>query len=306
MSNTQPLISVITPYYESSDLLKETIESVREQTYTNWEMIVVDDCSPTNPSKEIVESIGDARIKSYKTEQNSGTGKARNLAVSQSIGEYLLILDADDLLAPNYMEAVLGLILKENADAGYTFVKRFGLRDEVSFPKATIPEIFAGGFPFNTLMLRRSLFEETGGYVSDLVMEDTEFWLRALKTGKKFVLLPEPLYFYRMRPGSRIQSSTQASHDFFQLQLKHVDTMKENLEEVIRIWQKNSDEAQAKGYPKSDLQIEYEHLHSEFHALLKRYNTLEKQNARNEKILSRFSLLQKQLTYLVAKKMGLR
>lgn len=306
MSNSQPLISVITPYYEFIDLLKETIKSVQEQTYANWEMIIVDDCSPTNPSHEVVESIGDHRIKSYRTEINRGTGKSRNLAIKHSKGEYLLILDSDDLLAPNYMEAVLQKILAESADAGYTLVKRFGLKNDVCTPRATVHEILAGEFPFNTLMLKRSLFDEAGGYISDLEMEDTEFWLRALNTGKKFVFLPEPLYFYRVRADSRIQMSTKSSQDFHRMLLMHVDTMKDNLEKVIHEWQRRADDAKANGYPKSDLQIEYEHLHSEFHILLDRYNELEKKNARNERVLTNFLLLQKQLAYVVAKKIGIR
>lgn len=92
------LVSVITPTYNCANFIGETIESVQEQTYHQWEMIIVDDCSTDN-TKEIVEKYikEDNRIKYFCLENNSGTAVARNKAMELANGEYIAFLDSDDI-----------------------------------------------------------------------------------------------------------------------------------------------------------------------------------------------------------------
>jgi glycosyltransferase involved in cell wall biosynthesis len=119
--NTQPLISIITPCYNCERYIAETIESVLAQTYTNWEMIIVDDCS-IDKSFEIAINLAqkDTRIKVVKQEQNGGAAKARNKAIELSKGEYLAFLDSDDLWLPQKLEKQLQFMLKNNCDFSFT------------------------------------------------------------------------------------------------------------------------------------------------------------------------------------------
>lgn len=110
----EELISIITPTYNCGNFIGETIESVINQTYKNWEMIIVDDCSTDN-TKEIVDNYSkrDSRIKYYCLEVNSGAAVARTKAMELAKGDYIAFLDSDDL----WMENKLGCqikIMKEN------------------------------------------------------------------------------------------------------------------------------------------------------------------------------------------------
>ena len=90
------LVSIIMPSYNTGKFIKETIMSVITQTYTNWELIIVDDCSSDN-TDEIVKSIKDSRIKYLKNEVNSGAAVSRNKALKEVKGRWIAFLDSDDL-----------------------------------------------------------------------------------------------------------------------------------------------------------------------------------------------------------------
>ncbi len=113
------LVSIITPTYNCGKFIAETIETVLAQTYKNFEMIIVDDCSTDN-TKEVVEqfSKNDDRIKYFCLETNSGAAVARTTAMEKANGEYMAFLDSDDLWVPNKLEKQL----KFMNDNGYSFV----------------------------------------------------------------------------------------------------------------------------------------------------------------------------------------
>ena len=90
------LISIITPTYNCAQFIGETIKSVINQTYTNWEMIIVDDASNDN-TEEVVKSIKDERIKYIRLKENSGAATARNIAMENASGKFMAFLDSDDI-----------------------------------------------------------------------------------------------------------------------------------------------------------------------------------------------------------------
>jgi len=94
------LVSIIMPSYNTAPYIKETIQSVLNQTYTNWELIIVDDCSTDN-TKEIIEEINDERIRYFENEVNSGAAVSRNKALRETKGQWIAFLDSDDLWLPN-------------------------------------------------------------------------------------------------------------------------------------------------------------------------------------------------------------
>lgn len=110
------LVSIIMPSYNTALYIKDTIQSVLNQTYTNWELIIVDDCSSDN-TDEVLSSITDPRIRIYKNEKNSGAAVSRNRALREAKGQWIAFLDSDDIWMPEKLEKQI--VFMENN--GYHF-----------------------------------------------------------------------------------------------------------------------------------------------------------------------------------------
>ena len=115
------LVSIITPSYNSERFIKQCVKSVLAQTYTNWEMIIVDDCSHDNSKLEIASlSKNEARIKTIFLDKNVGAAEARNVAIRKAKGKYIAFLDSDDLWAPKKLELQILFMCKNNIAFSYT------------------------------------------------------------------------------------------------------------------------------------------------------------------------------------------
>ena len=113
------LVSIVMPNYNGAEYVKETIESVLAQTYSNWELLFVDDCSSDN-SLEIVDSFNDPRIKIFRNEKNKGAAASRNLALNQASGRWVAFLDSDDLWKPWKLEKQLTFMIQNDCHFTYT------------------------------------------------------------------------------------------------------------------------------------------------------------------------------------------
>ena len=113
------LVSIIMPNYNSEKYVEETIKSVLAQTYQNWELIFVDDCS-TDSSLDIVRSFGDDRIKIFQNEVNSGAAVARNKAIEAANGRWIAFLDSDDLWEQNKLATQLEFMIEEKCSFSFT------------------------------------------------------------------------------------------------------------------------------------------------------------------------------------------
>jgi len=124
------LVSIITPTYNSEKFISETIKSVLNQTYTNWELLITDDLSTDN-TVAIVESHAknDSRIKLFKLEKNSGAAIARNNSINNSRGRYIAFLDSDDLWLLNKLELQIEFMKKGNYALTYTSYEKFKNKD---------------------------------------------------------------------------------------------------------------------------------------------------------------------------------
>lgn len=103
---TETLVSIIMPSWNTGSFIAESIQSVINQTYQNWELIIVDDCSSDN-TDEVVASFSDRRIRFYKNKKNSGAALTRNRALREAHGEWIAFLDSDDIWEPHKLEAQL-------------------------------------------------------------------------------------------------------------------------------------------------------------------------------------------------------
>ncbi len=113
------LVSIIMPSWNTERFIAETIQSVINQTYTNWELIIVDDCSSDN-TDEVVASFKDERIKYLHNEKNSGAALTRNKALREAKGEWIAFLDSDDLWSSNKLEKQVAFMAKNGYHFSYT------------------------------------------------------------------------------------------------------------------------------------------------------------------------------------------
>lgn len=124
------MVSIITPTYNAENYIGETIESVRNQTYQDWEMIIIDDCSTDNTSVIIKGyADNDSRIKLIKAPQNGGVAKARNLGLEQAQGDYIAFVDSDDLWKPDKLEKQVAFMKEKGGVLSYTDFQKFNTED---------------------------------------------------------------------------------------------------------------------------------------------------------------------------------
>ena len=113
------LVSIITPSYNTAEYIGETIESVIAQTYSNWEMIIVDDCSTDN-TDDIISQYRDTRIHYFKNKKNSGAALSRNKALREAKGKWIAFLDSDDLWKPEKLEKQLKFMVENGCEFSCT------------------------------------------------------------------------------------------------------------------------------------------------------------------------------------------
>lgn len=124
------LVSIIMPSWNTGRFIAETIQSVIDQTYTNWELLIVDDCSTDN-TDEVVASFKDERIKYFHNEKNSGAALTRNKAMRKARGEWIAFLDSDDLWMPEKLEHQINFMKKNGYNLSFTEYEKI---DEDSKP----------------------------------------------------------------------------------------------------------------------------------------------------------------------------
>ena len=135
------LVSIITPAYNSAKFIAETIQSVQNQTYENWEMIIVDDGS-SDETLAIVQAFidEDKRIQCYKLEQNSGPAVARNFAIEKAKGAFMTFIDADDIWFPNFIENSIKTIEKTGVSFVFSSCKRSNENLEFVYSDFIVPQ----------------------------------------------------------------------------------------------------------------------------------------------------------------------
>ncbi len=218
-----PLVSIIMPLYNSEQYVAETLRSVGHQTYTNWELIIVDDCS-TDSSTAVVDDcldeLGRDKAVMYRLGSNGGAALARQAALTHVRGDYVAYLDSDDIWLPEKLERQVRFMQDEGAAmcfTGYETVEEDGShRNYVHVPgnmrykdflKQTITCSHTIMFDLSRVPL--ALLKETRDVPYDYP-EDLDTWLRVLKTGVTARGMDEPLAKYRRHEGSRSSMKTRA------------------------------------------------------------------------------------------------
>jgi len=237
--STVPRVSVVVPVFNAGDLLRRALDSVAAQTYPDHELVVVDDGSTDERTVDILRDAARRPGVTLHRTPNRGPACARNLAVSQARGDYVVALDADDSLAPAFLERTVPLLEAEpDLGVAHTWVRLVGRHHGVwkTGPFA-LPQLLASCTLHVSSLYRRVIWEQVGGYDPQFVesCEDWDFWVSAAARGWTGRAVEEPLAFYRRTAQSRETTArlpvTSASL-MRKLVAKHRDLYAAHLEEV--------------------------------------------------------------------------
>lgn len=213
-----PLVSVVIPVFNSSYYIRETLTSILNQSYTDWELLCVDDGS-TDDSAAIILSFQDERIRYIKNEKNSGIAFSRNRGIQEASGQYIAFIDSDDVAHPERFEKQVAFLQNHpEVDVLFTRIRQIDVygnpygswkEDEENLTEESI----SASLPhFNCLaqpsaMGKREVFLQFPYRSEYKDSEDYALWLELLTAGKRLAKLDEALTDYRIRPTSETQRS---------------------------------------------------------------------------------------------------
>ena len=220
------LVSIIMPSYNTANFIEETINSVLSQTYENWELIIVDDCSSDNTDQVISKYLEDKRIKYLKNSSNSGAAISRNRALEESKGKWIAFLDSDDLWYPEKLEKQIKFMKKNNYHFSYTNYEEIDEKSVENGVLLTGPKKITKIAMYNycwvgclTVMYDR---DKVGLIQIEDIKKNNDYamWLKVIKKTDCY-LLNETLAKYRKRSGSI------SNHSYMKLIKWHYKLFKE-------------------------------------------------------------------------------
>ncbi len=204
--------SVLVPVYNVEERwLDLAVESVKRQTYSNWELCLVDDCSTEESVRKHLKSIESEQIRVRFLEKNQGISGATNAAAEMAEGDYLVLMDNDDELASNALEAFAEAIAKTDADVLYSDQDIIDMegnhRDPLCKPDWSPDLLLSQMYIGHLLGFKKSLFEQTGGFRSEYNgSQDYDLMLRLSELTDRIVHVPEILYSWRAIPSSTAEN----------------------------------------------------------------------------------------------------
>lgn len=200
-----PRVSVIIPCYNQGAWLDEAIDSVLAQTFGDIEIVVVNDGSTDDATVKLLERYSRPKTRVIHT-ANQGLPSARNNGIREAQGDYILPLDADDRIAPTYLEKAVAILDREpEMGIVYCYGELFGAETgRIAAPDFSVRKMLLSNLVFCSALFRRSDWEQVGGYNPLMVhgCEDWDFWLSIIETGRMVVRIPEHLFFYRAKEKS--------------------------------------------------------------------------------------------------------
>lgn len=229
-----PKVSIITPSYNDEKHIEETIKTVMAQSYANWELIIVDDCS-TDGTCKIIEKCQavDSRIYLKKLNTNSGAAVARNIALEKATGRFIAYLDADDLWNRDKLEKQIWFMLTK--DIGFSCVS-YGVIDESGkFLGKTVEmkdQLNYVGFLTNNLIQTVGVMFDTTKVDKELLSmplirrrQDAATWLQVLRSGEICFGISESLAMYRRTKNSLSSNKLKAALGVWNLyrQIEHLN-----------------------------------------------------------------------------------
>ena len=197
-----PRVSIIIPCYNQCEYVSDAIESALGQAYQNVEIICIDDCS-TDKSANVMKHYAEKfeNMTFIHLDTHKGVCFARNTAINSCSGEYILPLDADDIIDKTYVEKAVK-IMEENSEVGivYCDARIFGVKNKKwKLPEFNKDNIIFQNCIFNSAMFRKKDFVSCGGYKENMNCgcEDWDLWLSLIEKGVEVYKIEEELFYYR-------------------------------------------------------------------------------------------------------------
>jgi len=249
MNRIPNLVSVIIPCYNHGKFIHEALESIINQTYQNFEIIIVDDGSNETNTIKILDNLDFPKTKVYR-KINGGPATARNFGIQKSRGQYILTLDADDKFLPTFVEKGVG-ILENRAEIGMVtsyLVRIYKDRTEkIQLSGGDVSSFVVKNNACASLLFRYCCWEDANGYDENIPgFEDWDFALSVTKMGWIVYSIPEYLYYYRKIEWSQNHRDEQIRPEIMKyLTNKHESVFKDNITNVI-----HSKELQIQRYSK--------------------------------------------------------
>jgi glycosyltransferase involved in cell wall biosynthesis len=214
MSSLQPAVSVVIPCFNQGATLDEAVDSVLAQTFTDFEIVIVNDGSTDSFTNELLARYHRPKTRVVAT-SNQGLGPARNTAIRHSTGKYILPLDADDKIGREYLELAVR-ILEANPDViiVHCNVDRFGAETGlVELQEFSRKIMMFRNLIFCCAFFRRSDYDASPGYRTNVhAYEDWDMWLSLLdlRPDSRVLKIPLTLFHYRVQPSSMLNSMSEA------------------------------------------------------------------------------------------------
>jgi glycosyltransferase involved in cell wall biosynthesis len=228
-------VSIIVPCYNQAKYLNEALQSVQEQTYANWECIIVNDGSLDETEEIVQEWVAKDTRFSYLKKENGGLSSARNFGISSSKGEFILPLDADDKIAHNYVGLAIRSFEEDpSLKVVYCRAEKFGDGTGIwQLQPFSLLNLCSNNMIFCSAMYKKQDWELAGGYDEKMSFgwEDWEFWISILKNGGNVKCLDEVGFYYRIKSNSMVKLLDEDKKKYLleYMSIKHVDFFVEQL-----------------------------------------------------------------------------
>lgn len=216
-----PLVSIITPCYNDGKYLMECVQCVREVSYSNIEHIIIDDGSTDLATLSIIEELKKASDLKIIITENQGVCRAKQKAINESSGKYILPLDADDLISKEFINLAVCELEKDNeVSLVVTDYKYFGKRrDIIRLEEYSLSRLLGRNLFVNSSIFRKEDFIRAGGYNENMKegFEDWDLWINLLKREGKVKKVNNIHFFYRIKKRKESRNASIDSDRFSRL-----------------------------------------------------------------------------------------
>ena len=227
-----PRVSILMPVYNVAPYLREAIDSILNQTFEDFELIILDDCSPDN-SAEILDTYTDERIVRYRGEKNMGLSNVLNVGMAMARGEFIARMDSDDLSTPERLAVqVAYLETHPDVDLCSCGMQLFGAKQETWVRETNVEDVKITALFYSPIlhassMWRREAFERVGlRFRQEMVpAEDYDMWTRAMAAGLRLVNIPQVMYLYRIHPSQATTQTEKTARKDREVKINYLRTL---------------------------------------------------------------------------------
>lgn len=241
--NTSIKISVIIPCYNLGQYIDEAVDSVLSQTYTNYEIIIVNDGSTDILTNKILKNFNKPKTSIYNI-KNSGVAEARNFGISKAKGEFIACLDADDKYDPQFLEKTIKILEKSDNQVGFvtTWIQLFGNKLGIHKTFEYNPaQLGYANVVHVASLFKKSIWKEVGGYDEETKgYQDWEFWIAIIEKGYTWQNITEPLFMYRIRDDSMLMDANKLELSLYQKIIqRHLGYFRKYILNILLLYRKN-------------------------------------------------------------------